>query len=268
MTDVEALRRRISEQPWQALHTEPAAGARNMALDVALLDAAAREEQPPTLRFYSWQPPCVSLGRFQALEAIRTEYLALRGWDLVRRPTGGRAVLHHLELTYSIVLPPSVVGGVGVRSSYALLVECLNRGLATLLPHAAPPTAPACNARTSREANCFALAGECDTLVAEGKLVGSAQVRKGGALLQHGSILLDAEPEAWAALFGTAGRLVTLRRLLGKTPQPERVAEAVMAGFRSADVTFLPAPLPPTIREAAAATETQFRLLLPSETPH
>ena len=263
MTDVDALRRRIGEQPWQVLHTEPASGAWNMALDVALLDAAVREELPPTLRFYAWDPPCVSLGRFQSADGIQTDYLTARGWDLVRRPTGGRAVLHHLELTYSIVLPPSVVGGVGVRSSYALLVECLNGGLATLLPPAAPPTAPACDARSSREANCFALAGECDTLVADGKLVGSAQVRRDGALLQHGSILLDAAPEAWAALFGTTGRLVTLRQLLGKTPQPEQVAEAVMAGFWSADVTFLPAPLSPIIREAAAAMEAQFRLPLP-----
>jgi lipoate-protein ligase A len=233
-----------------------------MAVDTALLEAAAREELPPALRFYAWDPPCVSLGRFQRLDGIHLDELRRRGWDLVRRPTGGRAVLHRHELTYSVVLPPSVVGGVGVRTSYALLVECLNSGLASLLPHAAPAAPPACTARSSQEANCFALAGECDTLVRDGKLVGSAQVRRDGALLQHGSILLDAEPAVWTALFGTAGRLVTLRQLLGGAPTQERVAEAVMAGFRRAEVTFRPAPLPPTISEAAVSLQQQFLLPL------
>lgn len=209
-----------------------------MERDVALLDAAAEEGIPPTLRFYAWNPPAVSLGRFQSEAEIDRAYLARRGWDLVRRPTGGRAVLHHLELTYSLVLPPSIVAGAGVRTSYAVLSRALNQGLAGLL--SAPVTAPApgCEVPARGVVNCFALASECDTLVPGGKLVGSAQVRRQGALLQHGSILLDAEPEAWAALFGDAGRLVTLKQLLGAVPEMHRVEAAVLHGFAAQGIRF------------------------------
>ncbi len=210
-----------------------ASGPENMAADEALLEQAAREALPPTLRFYTWTPPAVSLGRFQQGDGIRLEFARDRGWDVVRRPTGGRAVLHQHELTYGLVLPPSVVGGVGVRTSYRVFSAALNGGLRRLLgtePVAAPE---GCEASRSTQPNCFALASECDSLVPGGKLVGSAQVRRRGALLQHGSILLDAEPEGWEALFGTRGRLVTLRQLLGARPAEADVAAAVEAGFRS-----------------------------------
>jgi lipoate-protein ligase A len=97
-----------------------------------------------------------------------------------------------------------------------------------------PHDASACNRQPSLPANCFALASECDTLVPQGKLVGSAQVRRDGALLQHGSILLDAEPDAWKALFGTPGRLVTLRQHLGGAVAPEVVIKALIHGFQRA----------------------------------
>jgi lipoyl(octanoyl) transferase len=272
-----------------------------MAVDLALLRAAAREAAPPTLRFYAWEPPAVSLGRFQSPEGIDLEYARRRGWDVVRRPTGGRAVLHHLELTYSLVLPPSAVGGAGVRTSYCVLARALNAALygvrrpaaaftppdATpgtqeephlagpfaLLGTAAPPSANHRGRRGRRRlrfpythtpthphthtpthlnpANCFAHAAGCDTVVPGGKLAGSAQVRRDGALLQHGSILLDAEEEAWTALFGSPGRLVTLRHLLGAAPAPEEVAAAVLNGFLALGVEARPGTLSPEEEEAA-----------------
>lgn len=235
-----ALLHRMTRVPWQVIRSEPATGCENMARDEALLQAAIAEQLPPTLRFYTWSPPAVSLGHFQTTDSIDVEYARSRGWDLVRRPTGGRAVLHQHELTYSVVLPPSVVEGAGVRSSYSVLVGALNAGLARLLQHvvsAAPAPAPACDARSNRAANCFALASECDTVIPDGKLVGSAQVRRSGALLQHGSILLDAEPEAWEALFGTSGRLVTLRQLVGRPVTPLEVADSIWHGFVSFGVS-------------------------------
>ena len=240
----ESLRRRLTLQPWRVVHTPPADGASNMAVDVALLEAAAREESPPILRFYAWDPPAVSLGRFQRADGIDLEYARRRGWDVVRRPTGGRAVLHQHELTYSIVLPPSVLGGTGVRTSYAVLTGGLNAGLRQLLTDLRILSAGHAggDARAPRvhQPNCFALPAECDTLLPEGKLVGSAQVRRDGAMLQHGSILLDAEPEAWEALFGTAGRLVTLRQLLGAAPALDSVAAAVVSGFRELGTQVVP----------------------------
>jgi lipoate-protein ligase A len=208
-----------------------------MAVDEALLSAAASEAAPPTLRFYSWDPPAVSLGRFQDAASVDGEYARSRGWDVVRRPTGGRGVLHQFELTYSVALPPSVLAGAGVRASYSVLVGMLNAGLRELLGDSVAEMTRAeagrCSTGSTRAANCFALASECDTLVPGGKLVGSAQVRKDGALLQHGSILLDVEPEAWTALFGEAGRPVTLRQLLGRPLAIEEVQAVLLAGFAS-----------------------------------
>ncbi len=210
-----------------------------MARDVALLDAAAREEIDSTLRFYAWLPPAVSLGRFQKADGINLEALHRKGWDLVRRPTGGRAVLHQHEVTYSIILPPSVVGNAGVRTSHAVLTELLNAGLRRLLPETSeliPP--PNCDARASRTPNCFALTSECDSVTDAGKLVGSAQARHEGALLQHGSILLDADREAWTEIFGECGCLVTLRELLGRVVEPSEVHRALLEEFAHRGITF------------------------------
>jgi lipoate-protein ligase A len=172
-------------------------------------------------------------------------------------------VLHHREVTYSLVLPSSAVGGAGIRTSYDVLVAALNEGLRTLLagtPHALGAPPPACDARANRAVNCFALAGECDTLVADGKLVGSAQARLDGALLQHGSVLLDANPEVWTALFGEPGRLATLRRLLNAKPNPSQVQQAIMAGFADAGVTLASGELTTTERAAADTLTEQFAL--------
>ena len=242
-----ALYHRMTCVPWHFIRSAAATGSENMAHDEALLQQAIAEQIPPTLRLYTWAPPAVSLGHFQTADAIDLEYARSRGWDIVRRPTGGRAVLHHLELTYCVVLPPSVVDGAGVRTSYSVLVGALNAGLAPLLQDVAlssPAEAPVCDARSNRAANCFALASECDTVIPDGKLVGSAQVRRAGALLQHGSILLDAEPAAWAALFGTSGRLVTLRQLLGRPVSASEVGVAIRQGFSSVGVSWINASSP------------------------
>src|SRR5688500_7905116 len=204
---VESLQERLRSAPWRVIRTAPAAGAWNMAVDWALLEAAAAGEAP-TLRFYGWNPPAVSLGRVQQLSGINTAALRRRGWDLVRRPTGGRAVLPLLELPYSIVLPPSVVGSAGVRTSYGALIRPLTEALRKLVHRcegASSGEPSPCEGAGAREPNCFALAAECDIVLDGAKLVGSAQVRHAGALLQHGSILFDADRADWTELFGSPG---------------------------------------------------------------
>ncbi len=209
-----------------------------MAIDADLLQQAAAGLLPPVMRLYAWDPPAVSLGRFQDSAGIREEEVRRRGWDVVRRPTGGRAVLHQHEVTYAVVLPPSVVDGVGVRDSYAVLTAALNAGLRSLIPawtltQARPqPDAPRSGA------NCFAAAAEADSVTVAGKLVGSAQARSGGALLQHGSILLDLEIEAWQALFGDAGRPISLADLAGRRVPAQTVEAAVEAGFRTLGIRY------------------------------
>lgn len=233
-----ALRERLHRRSWRLLLDPPGRGAWNMAVDAALF-ATARQGGAPALRFYTWQPPALSLGRFQpATEGIRWQALGERGWEAVRRPTGGRAVLHQHELTYSITLPPDVVGSLGPRSCYAVLraglAQAISRCLALDFSHS--PSLPLGHSPHSEirhpisdipyspPANCFARVGPGDIAVAAGKVVGSAQAHAGGALLQHGSILLDVDPCAWHDLFGAAGALAPLRDLTGAAAEPTTLA--------------------------------------------
>jgi lipoate-protein ligase A len=221
-----------------------------MAVDAALLDAAAAGG-PPTLRFYRWDPAAVSLGRFQdPLRGIDWSAVRARGFGAVRRPTGGRAVLHHRELTYSLTLPPDVLAGAPLRDSCSVfragLLRALESCLGISLGEACPgPTIKAAEERRRFPANCFARVAESDIGAAGGKLVGSAQARTGGGMLQHGSILLGAERAAWEALFGDAGELAGLEELAVPLPPVEDLARQLAAGLvkeweielRQADVT-------------------------------
>jgi len=232
---------RLGRRRWRLLVDPPAPGDQNMALDAALLRSAIGGG-PPTLRFYTWAPPAVSLGRFQDADVgIDWGYCRRRAWHAVRRPTGGRAVLHQMELTYSIVLPPDVLGAEGLRGSYCLFKAALEASLGRWVgaagiaagdePRTGAPvgcdggeTGCAVPAPRRPPASCFARVAEGDIAAAGGKLVGSAQARSGRAMLQHGSILLDRDEEAWKALFGTPGALCTLRDLTGTVPEPLTLA--------------------------------------------
>ena len=90
---------------WRLLLTDPMTGAKNMAVDAAILTAVVNGEAPPTLRLFSWDPPCLSLGYSQPFSDVDQDQLISLGWDVVRRPTGGRAILHTDELTYSTHSP-------------------------------------------------------------------------------------------------------------------------------------------------------------------
>src|SRR2546430_8778970 len=99
-----------SDAGWRLLLDPPAEGAWNMAVDEVLLEGVAAGSSPPTLRFYTWTPACLSLGYFQPFSVVNVEGCRGLGIDIVRRPTGGRAILHDRELTYSVALPASVLG--------------------------------------------------------------------------------------------------------------------------------------------------------------
>jgi len=90
---------------WRLINTPPARGAWNMAMDEAIMEHIGRDEVLPTLRLYAWDPPCLSLGHAQSFKDVDTARLASHGWDVVRRMTGGRAILHTDELTYSVTGP-------------------------------------------------------------------------------------------------------------------------------------------------------------------
>jgi lipoate-protein ligase A len=192
------------------------AGAEHMALDERLLRRAAAGQDPATLRFYRWHPPAVSVGYGQGHLAGLAAACARRGWDLVRRPTGGRGILHRGSLTYALVLPP---GGAWaswtVTEATRRIHEGLARGLRRLgIPAAVRPPAPDGPAGGGRDparrggggarpgrACCLLQATPTDLLVDGRRVGGSAQRRAGGAILQHGILLEAGEVEAWAAAF-------------------------------------------------------------------
>jgi lipoyl(octanoyl) transferase len=198
------------------LVSPPADGTTNMAIDEALLLRAGRTGET-LFRAYAWTRPTVSLGRNQpARGCYDLELARARGIDFVRRLTGGRAILHHREITYSVAAPISAFGP--LPESYRTINRLLLEALRTLGVDAREATASS-RAPTPSLAPCFdaPVSGE---LVADGrKLVGSAQVREGGAFLQHGSILLDDDQHLLTDLLVRRERVpcpATLRALTGR----------------------------------------------------
>lgn len=250
----------VGTNRWRMVTTFGLSGPGNMALDEALLESVIAGG-PPALRFYTWQPATLSLGVNQPLGEVDPTECARRGFGLVRRVTGGRAVLHQHELTYSIVArenDPVVSGGVieSYRKLSLGLVEGLrllgadvslappNRSMRRSLMEARREGRPGEEAEGSHGAVCFDAASDYELTASGMKLVGSAQARRGGALLQHGSILLDIDWEAWASVFAYRSeegrrraalklptRMTSLTRELGHAVSAEEAASVIGEGF-------------------------------------
>jgi lipoyl(octanoyl) transferase len=183
-----------SSPSWRLLSTPSASGARNMALDQALLDNASRAGFIPTMRFYSWSPAALSIGRFQPADDVDLEVCTAEGIDVVRRPTGGKSILHLDDFTYSIVIPPSYPMPDSVVEAYRIICGGILRALELLGIDASILVRRGDDYRSAGGA-CFAASTQADLEYAGRKLCGSAQVRRRGALLQHGSILLKDHSE-------------------------------------------------------------------------
>lgn len=175
---------------WRLIINEPFTGAMNMALDEAIMKAVADGQAPPTVRFYRWNPPAVSLGYFQSLaKEVDLEACRANNVDVVRRLTGGRAVLHYHELTYSLVAPehnPKVAGS--ILQSYLSISRGLLAGLLNLGVKAELAEGKKLN--TFNSAACFDAPSWYEMVVEGKKLIGSAQTRRNGCILQHGSVLV------------------------------------------------------------------------------
>jgi lipoyl(octanoyl) transferase len=203
----------------------PAAGDWNMAVDDALLETAIDQRQS-TLRFYGWQEPTLSLGYFQTY-ADRWRHAASSRASVVRRVTGGGAIVHDRELTYSVTVPdghPLAVGRLQLyRTIHAALIEALAQwGIeATLFE---PSTAA--RSTDAEPFLCFQRRSPGDVLVGDTKIAGSAQRRSRGAVLQHGSVLLARSP--------AAPELCGLRELVDKTIEPAELVQAWMAKLADA----------------------------------
>lgn len=236
---------------FRLLDTGAADGAWNMAVDEAMLEAHRLGLAPPTLRVYQWARPTLSLGYAQKAEGFDLEAIAAAGIDVVRRPTGGRAVLHAGDFTYAIVasgLPE------GVRASYALLAEGLAKGIEKL--GLACELAPG-ELGAGRSEDCFRAATQADLLAAGRKLIGSAQTRRVGAVLQHGSLYLQYPRELARVVFGKEhAEIADLATLLGRTPSWDEVAEAFTQGIGEyLDVRLEPGELTEWERHRSAITQ-------------
>jgi lipoyl(octanoyl) transferase len=213
---------------WRTLVTPPLSGPANMALDHALMERARRSGER-VLRVYSWSQPTLSLGRHQiARNRIDPRALEELGVALVRRPTGGRALLHHREVTYSVTT--ALARDDSVRDWYASINVILLGALRSLGVDA---QAAASSGRTPlpATASCFAQPDEGEITVGGRKLVGSALLRQQDALLQHGSILLDDDQELLNQVLPD-GELRpepagTLRQALGAMPSIGDIATAL-----------------------------------------
>jgi lipoate---protein ligase len=188
-----------NQQVWRLIPFLEASGRVQMAIDRWLLQQHHAGKQPATLRFYTWSPPAISLGYHQRQYPQAWQDLTWQGkkLDLVRRPTGGRAVLHQGDLNYAVITS----GLTGNRlQAYAKICEFLIQGWRSLGVELSYGTA---GRGYIHNPNCFGTATGADLILPNGaKLVGSAQLRRGGVILQHGSIQLQPDEELFAKVFG------------------------------------------------------------------
>lgn len=236
---------------WAVLVTPPLSGADNMALDHALMLRAARTGEA-TLRIYTWRTPTLSFGRHEAAIAMYDRAaIEAEGLAVVRRPTGGRAVLHDDEITYSVTAPlsaehpgsssggaPGVARRAHARALYTAINHLLLQGLARLgvAAEIASGDSAATRPRSPGTGPCFDAASEGELVVGGRKLIGSAQWREDGAVLQHGSMLISSHRARLAALSARGLPVpaipiptAALRELLPRVPSPGEVAAAIGA---------------------------------------
>jgi lipoate-protein ligase A len=231
-------------EDWRLVLDQPASGDWNMAVDEAILEHAGRGLVPPTLRLYAWSPPCLSLGYAQPYGDVALDRLHDRGWLVVRRPTGGRAILHTDELTYSVAAPSSnpVLKG-SVLESYDRIARALLWAVRSLGLEA--EIKPAVGAeRGSANPVCFEAPSAHEITVNGKKLIGSAQARRRDGVLQHGSLPLvgvltritqvlrypDESARALAAA-RLEGRATTVQAELHRRVAWEEASAALIQGF-------------------------------------
>jgi lipoate-protein ligase A len=217
-----------------------------MAVDEAILESVHRGDSLPTLRLYAWTPACLSLGHAQPYADVDLARLRERGWEVVRRVTGGRAILHTDELTYSIAGPadnPILVGS--VLESYSRLAKALLRAVHDL---GLPVEMKEGKADASGNTNpvCFEVPSTYEITVNGKKLIGSAQARKKEGVLQHGSLPLggdltritqalvfkDEAARATAAV-RLLERATTVEAVLGAAPEWETAARSMVHAFEA-----------------------------------
>ena len=248
------------QSTWRLIKTPPARGAWNMAVDEAILITVGKGVVPTTLRLYAWEPPCISLGYAQPANDIDQTLLKQQVWDLVRRPTGGRAILHTDEITYAVIgsyNEPRFRGD--ILESYQTLSQALLLALKFLgIPAESLPTPPGYSSnKKSIKPVCFEVPSKYEITVHGKKLIGSAQARKKTGILQHGSLplygdltriitvlSLSNKRERTAAASRLLNHACTIQDVLKKEISWEEAADALVQGFTQAlNLNLQPAEL-------------------------
>lgn len=234
------MMRRHTTTVWKWLEVPPRPGAENMARDTALMDRA-RETGESVFSIYEWERPTLSLGRNQSARGkYDLEILTAQEMDVVRRPTGGRALMHHREVTYSVTGP--IAGDESLNDSYhrinGILLDALRRIGVDATEAWSSERAPQPGVLP-----CFATPAVGELVANGGKLVGSAQLRENGAMLQHGSILIADDQPLIAGLLVDNSDLSpvpaasTLTAALGRAPSVHEVASAIRTSLEIREMT-------------------------------
>ncbi|MBE0671622.1 MAG: lipoate--protein ligase family protein [Anaerolineales bacterium] len=232
---------------WRLLYTPPSTGAWNMAVDEAILEHIYRGESQSTLRLYSWNPPCLSLGHAQSFKDVDVERLKSHGWEVVRRVTGGRAILHTDELTYSVTgsAEEPVLSG-GVLESYNRLAQALLYAVQSLSVPVEMKEHEDGHTQQNLNPVCFEVPSTYEITVDGKKLIGSAQARKKEGVLQHGSLplsgdltricdalIFESESARQNAKERLLARATTIESVIGTGIDWETAAQAFVRGFEA-----------------------------------
>jgi lipoate-protein ligase A len=183
---------------WRLIPLLNAPGEIQMAIDRWLLEKHQQEEHPPTLRFYTWSTPAISLGYHQKNYPERWKQISWQGQplEIIRRPTGGRAVLHQGDLTYAVITSANHGKRLGIYKQICQFLLDGWRSLGIELYYGDDKN------QYIQNCNCFATATSADLVTVNGnKIIGSAQLRRKNAILQHGSMLFTTEPTLYEQVF-------------------------------------------------------------------
>ncbi len=242
---------------FRLLLSESQTGPWNMAIDEGIMNHIGAGDSPPTIRLYRWHPACLSLGLAQPVSDVNGLNLKKLGWDLVRRPTGGRAILHTDELTYAVIASakhPLMAGS--LLESYQRISQALLYAMHLLgVPAVATPEEQV-QTRQQPKPICFEVPSNYEITCNGKKLIGSAQSRRNDAILQHGAIPISGDiSRIVLALSATSQenednlrnkvlqRATTIKSILNRVISWEACSQAVISGFNSIGINFIPGEL-------------------------
>jgi len=257
---------------WRFIDSGPCAASYNMALDEALAVTVQKSDSPPALRIYGWEKPSVSLGSFQKMSDVDLKYCVDHTIPVVRRPTGGRAIFHGDELTYSFSSRNEGLFSVGLLDSYRKLSIAFKSALEMLGLRVAMKTERESGRTLARSALCFASTSYGEISYEGKKLVGSAQKRWKEGLLQQGSIPYVIDEEETKRIFSIVPvrpakeGMIGLKDLLPNLNH-EEVKEAIRFAFeRTLGITFH--RVSPSPSEERLARELEARKYLSPDWNH